>query len=80
MFTSELLTQCRVIGREQRLLVRFTWIGENLRLDAQARRMELAPTPDGIVAVLSVDGTEIRRSPVNPEKDDAAALVRAWLK
>ena len=37
-FTSQLLTQCRTIGREQRVLVQFTWIGENLRLDAAAKR------------------------------------------
>lgn len=34
-FTSELLGQCRVIGRTARVLVQFTWIGDNLRLDAR---------------------------------------------
>src|SRR5271156_3721041 len=43
-FTSELLTQCRTIGHGQRVLVRFTWIGESLRLDAKEKRMELTPT------------------------------------
>ena len=50
-FTSELLTQCRMIGRGQRVLVQFTWIGENLRLDAKPKRMELVPTAEGITAV-----------------------------
>src|SRR5437660_7966390 len=33
-FTSTLLTECRTIGHGLRVLVRFTWIGETLRLDA----------------------------------------------
>jgi hypothetical protein len=78
-FTSELLTQCRTIGHGQRVLVRFTWIGENLRLDAQAKRMELTPTAEGIVALLSMDGKETGRVPVDPQTDDPAALARRWL-
>ena len=79
-FTSELLGQCRVVGREQRVLVQFTWIGEHLRLDAKEKRMELVPTAEGIVAVFSVDGAETGQSPANPETDDAEALARRWLK
>ena len=78
-FTSELLGQCRVVGREQRVLVQFTWIGEHLRLDAKEKRMELVPTAEGIVAVFSVDGAETGQEKVNPETDDAAALARRWL-
>jgi len=78
-FTSQLLTQCRTIGRTQRVLVQFAWIGENLRLDAGAKRMELMPTAEGIVAVFLVDGAETGRSAVNPESDDAAELARRWL-
>ena len=78
-FTSELLTQCRAIGRGQRVLVQFTWIGENLRLDAKAKRLELAPTAEGITAVFSVDGVEVRRATVVLQSDGAAALARDWL-
>lgn len=78
-FTSELLTQCRVIGHAQRVLVQFTWLGENLRLDAKTKRMELTPTPEGVVAVFSVDGTEVKRDRVDVEKDDPARLARQWL-
>jgi hypothetical protein len=78
-FTSELLGQCRVVGREQRVLVQFTWIDENLRLDAKEKRMELVPTAEGIIAVFYKDGAEIGQEKVNPEKDDAAALARKWL-
>jgi hypothetical protein len=82
-FTSELLTQCRTIGHAQRVLVRFTWLDENLRLDVKAdskeKRMELTPTEKGIVAIFSVDGAETKRKKVNLQKDDAAALARFWL-
>ncbi len=78
-FTSDLMAQCRVIGHGQRVLVQFTWIGENLRLDAKVKRMELIPTNEGIVAVFSQNGTEIGREQVNPQSDDAAALARRWL-
>jgi hypothetical protein len=78
-FTSELLTQCRTIGHGQRVLVQFTWIGENLRLDAKAKRMELIPTGEGITAVFSLDGAELERASVDLRADDAAALARRWL-
>ncbi len=78
-FTSELLTQCRAIGRGQRVLVQFTWLGESLRLDAKEKRMDLTPTAEGITAVLSLNGEEIGRQTVDPKLDDAAALVRRWL-
>jgi len=78
-FTTELLTECRTIGHGQRVLVRFTWIGEILRLDAQAKRMELIPTPDGIMAVISDGGVETAREMAHPETGDAAALARRWL-
>ena len=78
-FTSELLTQCRTIGHGQRTLVRFTWIGETLRLDAKEKRMELVPTSQGIAVVFLADGSEIWRGSVDPQREDAAALARRWL-
>jgi hypothetical protein len=78
-FTSDLLTECRTIGHGQRVLVQFTWIGENLRLDAKAKRLELIPTAEGITAVFSVDGVEVKQSTVDVLNDDAAALARSWL-
>jgi len=78
-FTAELLTQCRTIGHGQRVLVRFTWIGENLRLDAKAKRLELMPTAEGITAVFSSDGLETGRAAVDLQADDATALARALL-
>jgi hypothetical protein len=78
-FTSELLTQCRTIGHGLRVLVQFTWVGETLRLDAKTKRMELIPTPEGIMAVFFSNGFETRRAPVDPRADDPETLARAWL-
>ena len=79
-FTSDLLTQCRTIGRTQRLLVQFTWIGDNLRLDVPGKRMELVATADGIIAVLSHNGVESERIPVNTSSGDPAILAHRWLE
>jgi len=82
-FTGELLTQCRIIGHGQRVLVRFTWIGESLRLEVKANgaeeRMDLIPTAEGIIAVFSADGVETERTTVDLHTDDAGALARRWL-
>lgn len=78
-FTNELLTQCRTIGHGQRVLVQFTWLGETLRLDAKAKRMELVPTAEGIIAVLSIEGKETGRIAVDPKKDQAVKLAKRWL-
>ncbi len=78
-FTSKLLTECRAVGRGQRVLVQFAWIGERLRLDAGSKRMELSPTEQDVEAAFFVDGVETRRAPVDLKSDDAAALARRWL-
>src|ERR1700733_7697702 len=78
-FTSELLTQCRAIGRGQRVLVQFTWLGETLRLEAKEKRLQLAPTAEGITAVFSRNGEEVGRAIVDPKVDDAAATARRGL-
>ncbi|MBZ2178493.1 MAG: hypothetical protein ACK58M_23915 [Acidobacteriota bacterium] len=77
-FTSELLTQCRTIGHGQRVLVQFTWLGETLRLDAKAKRLELRPTAAGIEAHYFVDGEESGCAMVDLSSS-AEALARDWL-
>ncbi len=79
-FISDILTHCRTIGRSQRVLVQFAWIGDNLRFDAQSRRMELVPTAEGIRAVFFRDGIETQQIPVDTARDNADALARLWLE
>ena len=82
-FTTELLTQCRTIGHGMRILVQFTWIGDSLRLDAkaggEAKRMELVPTTEGILAVSSVNGLETKRATLDFQTDNPAEIARHWL-
>jgi hypothetical protein len=60
-------------GYARRMKVSFVWIGRALRLEALDQRLELQPTPDGIVAVFPD-----RRIPVNLNgKPDA--LIAEWL-
>jgi hypothetical protein len=77
-YTSELLTQCRVIGHGQRVLVQFTWLGEVLRLDAKAKRLELRPTATGIEAHFFLDG-EAKGTELVDLAGSAEAFARRWL-
>jgi hypothetical protein len=77
-FTGELLHQAARVGFSMRVKVHVAWLGSTLRLEARERRLELRPTPTGIVAAYLEGQRETRTEPLdlagNPE-----ALVRAWL-
>ncbi len=77
-FTAELLKQATRIGFSQRTKVNIAWLGSTLRLEAREKRLELRPTPAGIVAAYIEDGKELRTEGVdlngNPE-----SLIRSWL-
>jgi hypothetical protein len=77
-FTAELLKQAARVGFSMRVKVHVAWLGSTLRLEARDRRLELRPTPAGIVAAYLLDQREMRTEPLdlagNPE-----TLVRGWL-
>jgi hypothetical protein len=77
-FTAELLRQAARVGFSLRVKVHVAWLGSTLRLEARERRLELRPTPSGIVAAYVERQQETRTEPLDlagsPE-----ALVRAWL-
>ena len=78
-FTADLLKHATRIGHGMRLKVHIAWLGSTLRLEARECRLELRPTPEGIVAVyLDAHNRETGSGPVdlagNPE-----TLVRDWL-
>jgi len=77
-FTAELLKQATRIGFSMRMKVNIVWMGTTLRLEARERRLELRPTPEGIVAAYAEAGVEQRVEPLDV-KGDPAELVRAWL-
>jgi hypothetical protein len=78
-FTAELLTQAARVGHSMRIMVRATWLGTTLRLEARDRKLELRPTPSGIAAVYLENNREVRSEALdltgNPEQ-----FLRAWLE
>lgn len=78
-FADGLLTACRAIGHRRRILVRPTWVDSTLRLEAGARKLELRPTPRGILAVFFAEGREHESVPVDPA-GDPNTLAEKWLE
>jgi hypothetical protein len=78
-FTTELLKQATRIGFSLRTKVNIAWLGSTLRLEAREKRLELRPTPAGVVAVYLEDGKEVRTEDVNLQ-GNAEQLVRNWLQ
>jgi hypothetical protein len=78
-FKDGLLTACRDIGHRSRILVRPIWVDSTLRLEAGAKKLELRPTPDGVVAVFLEGGVEQESVPVDLSSDPIK-LAEKWLK
>jgi hypothetical protein len=77
-FTSALLTQAARVGHSLRTKVHVAWLGPILRLEARDRRLELRPTPSGILAVYIENGQDGRSHPLDLA-GDPEQLVRQWL-
>jgi hypothetical protein len=77
-FTAELLKQSARVGFEKRTKIHVAWLGSTLRLEARDRRLELRPTPGGVLAVYFEDGREVRSEPLDL-KGSAEEFIRAWL-
>ena len=78
-YTAELLKQASRVGHSLRVMVRVTWIGSSLRLEARDRKLELRPTPTGIQAVYLEENREVRSEPLNL-KGNPEQLLRTWLE
>lgn len=79
-FTSQLLGVCRTEGRRHRIHAQLVWLGDTLRVEGGGKRMDLTPTPEGIVAVRCEGGEETHRRTVDPAEDDPATLALWWLQ
>ncbi|MBZ5621134.1 MAG: hypothetical protein LAQ69_20770 [Acidobacteriia bacterium] len=77
-YTAELLRQAARVGHGMRLKVQIAWLGSTLRLEVRERRLELRPTPDGIVAAYLENNQETRTEPLDL-KGSPEELVREWL-
>jgi hypothetical protein len=78
-FTAELLTHAARIGHGMRIKVHVAWLGSTLRLEARERRLELRPTPEGIVAVYLDDHNQETGSGPVDLADNPETLVRELL-
>jgi len=77
-YTAELLKQAARVGFSLRTKVHIAWLGTTLRLEAREKRLELRPTPGGIVAVYLDNGKETR-SEACDLSGSPETLVRQWL-
>lgn len=78
-FTSQFLTACRTVGHGLRMLVRFTWLEQTLRLEAKDKKLELQPTPEGIQAVFFVNGETVATEMLDLS-GDPVAFAHRWLE
>jgi len=78
-FKDGLLTACRNIGHRRRILVRPVWVDSTLRLEAGAKKLELRPTPSGVLAVF-IDGGREQESTLIDLSSDPVKLAEKWLK
>jgi hypothetical protein len=78
-FKDDLLVACRKIGHRRRILVRPVWVDSTLRLEAGSQKLELRPTPAGVVAVFLEGATEREQTPVDLASDPAK-LAEKWLE
>lgn len=77
-YTGELLKIATREGFRMRAKVYIAWLGTTLKLEARERKLELRPTPNGVIATFIQPEMPLREQPVdlssNPEE-----LVREWL-
>jgi len=78
-FVGGLLTACRNIGHRRRILVRPVWVDSTLRLEAGAKRLELRPTPTGVVAACFDGGRETKSTQLDLSSDPVK-LAEQWLE
>lgn len=77
-FTSDLMNEATRIGHGLRTKVYITWIDNTLRLEAREHRVELKPTPNGVIAQYFVN-----KEPTSQESVDlnsnARKFAEKWL-
>jgi hypothetical protein len=78
-FKDGLLTACRGIGHRRRILVRPVWVDSTLRLEAGAKKLELRPTPSGVLGVFIEGGREQESIPIDLSSDPIR-LAEKWLE
>jgi hypothetical protein len=77
-FTQRLFEQATIAGHRLRTKVYMSWFDDVLALQARERKLELRPTPDGIMAVFIEPDRVEHLLPVDLD-GDPGALIQQWL-
>ncbi len=77
-FTQAVFEQATVAGHRLRTKVYMSWFEDVLALQAKDRKLELRPTPDGIVAAFIEADREEKVQPLDLDSDPAD-LIHQWL-
>jgi hypothetical protein len=78
-YTQELLGIATQAGYRQRTKVHIAWLGSTLRLEARDKKLDLRPTPEGVLAVFVEGTSETRTETVDLDTGRPEDLVAAWL-
>ncbi|MBV8552270.1 MAG: hypothetical protein JOY54_13290 [Acidobacteriaceae bacterium] len=77
-YTRKLFDEAAIAGHKIRTKVYMSWFESTLRLEARGRRLELRPTPDGIMADLVEPDGETRSERVDLD-GEPRTLLEKWL-
>ncbi len=77
-FTKQLFDKAALAGHQMRTKVYMAWLENTLRLEAREKRLELKPTPDGIIAEFEKQDGRHGARPVDL-KTDPQLLLNEWL-
>lgn len=77
-FTEALLVEAARAGHKLRAKIYIAWLGTTLRLEMRERKLDLRPTPDGIVAAFIIEGGEQPARPVDLG-GNPGVLLDAWI-
>ena len=78
-YTKELMDRAVEAGHRIRAKVYMTWLGSAFRLEARGRKLELRPTPQGIVAVFIENGFDESKSHAVDLGSNPNTLIEEWL-
>ncbi len=77
-YTKQLFNKAAEAGHRIRTKVYMAWFDGTLRLEARQRRLELKPTPDGIVAEFTQPDGQSQTKPIDLG-GDPHTLITEWL-
>jgi hypothetical protein len=79
-FVNGLLNSALVLGHSMRVKVNLSWSGSTVRLDARGSRLELWPTPEGVMAGILPEGkAEPSETAMVDLNSDPARLADGWM-